>query len=111
MNEKILNQLNALGIEQRKLVRGQQSLSSGVDELRGLQEELLRMMRALDAKSILRDQLPEAKEEWLNISQVMKLLFITKSTFYRRRILENWVRKKNGRSWLYLKSSVLGKNW
>src|SRR5690606_10670364 len=105
------NQLNALGINQRKLIRGQQSLSAGQEELKGLQEELLRMMKALNAKSVLWEQPREAKEEWLVISQVMKLLFITRSTFYRRRASENWVRKKNGRSWLYLKSSVLGENW
>ena len=44
---------------------------------------------------------------WLTKNAVMDLLCITESTFYRRLAECNWVRKKNGREWYYLKSSVI----
>ena len=46
-------------------------------------------------------------EIWLTKDAVMDLLCITESTFYRRFAECGWVRKKNGRTWYYLKRSVI----
>ncbi len=70
------------------------------------QQELLDLMKAIDTKLDLPDPLPE-EEVWLTKAAVMDMLCITKSTFFRRRKECTWVRKKIGRSWYYLKSSVL----
>lgn len=120
MDSEILHQMTALGIGQRKLSReltemksaqkniaaGQDQMIEGLDRLHAMQRELLLLMKALASKSNALEETD--KEEWLNPAKVMDLLFITKSTFYRRRDTEKWVRKRNGRSWLYLKRSVLG---
>ena len=50
---------------------------------------------------------PAVPDVWLNKDAVMDLLCITESTFYRRMAECNWVRKRNGREWYYLKRSVI----
>lgn len=73
-----------------------------------MQQELKAMVYTLDARLVPPpDPLPENVEVWLTKAAVMELLFITKSTFFRRRNEENWTKKKIGKSWYYLKSSVL----
>ncbi|HKG08329.1 MAG TPA: hypothetical protein VKB19_17820 [Pedobacter sp.] len=49
---------------------------------------------------------PVPEEVWLTKAAVMDLLCVTESTFYRRLAECNWVRKRNGKSWYYLKSSI-----
>ncbi|WP_316813859.1 hypothetical protein [Pedobacter heparinus] len=69
------------------------------------QQELLTLMKAIDTKLALPDPLPQ-EEVWLTKAAVMDLLCITRSTFFRRRQECNWIKKRIGRSWYYLKSSV-----
>lgn len=120
MDKEILGQLNSLAIGQRKLSRNvtemksvqrnvaaaQDQMTEGLERLQAMQRELLLVMKALASKSDLAEA--TGTDVWLSPAKVMDLLFITKSTFYRRRDSEKWMRKRNGRSWLYLKSSVLG---
>jgi hypothetical protein len=82
------------------------------DELRSFmetvllqQQELLVLMKAMDTKLALPDPLPD-EEVWLTKAAVMDLLCITRSTFFRRRKEGNWVKKRIGRGWYYLKSSI-----
>lgn len=80
-----------------------------LDTLLEQQQELLTLTRAIHTKLPLNDLQPEKEEEvWLTRKAVMELLYITRSTFFRRKNQENWTRKKIGKSWYYLKSSVLG---
>jgi hypothetical protein len=69
-----------------------------------MQQELLTLMKAMDAKSALPDALPE--EIWLTKPAVMDLLCIGERTFYRRLADGKWEKRKNGGSWYYLKSSL-----
>lgn len=80
-------------------------LTSYLETLLQQQMELLTMMKAIDTKLALPDPLPE-EDIWLTKAKVMESLFITKSTFFRRRQEHNWIKKKIGRSWYYLKSSI-----
>jgi hypothetical protein len=75
-----------------------------LDVVMVLQQELKNMMIAMDNKLSLPDPLPE--EVWLTKDAVMDELCITRSTFFRRRKECDWVKKRIGRSWYYLKSSV-----
>ncbi|WP_354375834.1 hypothetical protein [Pedobacter africanus] len=72
------------------------------------QQELLTLTRAIHTKLPLINLAPAEEEVWLTRKTVMELLYITRSTFFRRKNQENWTRKKIGKSWYYLKSSVLG---
>lgn len=66
------------------------------------QEEVTLLLKAAPQAAV-----PAGAEEWLTKCKVMDLLCITESTFYRRLAVCNWERKRNGRSWYYLKSSVI----
>ena len=79
-----------------------------LDTLLEQQQELLTLTRAIHTKLPLINSEPPAEEVWLTRAAVMELLYITRSTFFRRKNQENWTRKKIGKSWYYLKSSVLG---
>lgn len=70
---------------------------------------LLEEIRGVRGNAGLRQELPPVviAEVWLTKDAVMDLLCITESTFYRRLAECNWVRKKNGKEWYYLKSSII----
>jgi hypothetical protein len=69
---------------------------------------VLEEMGSMHSSAGMRQKLaPAAHDVWLNKDAVMDLLCITESTFYRRLAESNWVRKRNGREWYYLKSSVI----
>jgi hypothetical protein len=70
---------------------------------------LLEEIRGVRGYAGLRQELPPVviAEVWLTKDAVMDLLCITESTFYRRLAECNWVRKKNGKEWYYLKSSII----
>lgn len=83
-------------------------IHSRLDTLLEQQQELLALARAIHTRLPLIDFQPAEEDVWLTRKGVMELLFITRSTFFRRNQQENWIRKKIGKSWYYLKSSVLG---
>ena len=51
---------------------------------------------------------PLQPDEWLDKFQVMQLLSISSSTFYRLEKVSNWKMQQVGKRKYYLKSSILG---
>lgn len=115
--EEILEKLNGLGISVRKMIKGQKELievQKGIaerqeeskrhnEELKLKQEELMRVMVGMS--NGMADQ---GEEVLMTKDEVMAMLFITKSTFYRKLEEENWKTKRIGRTTYYLKSSIVG---
>ncbi|WP_256003483.1 hypothetical protein [Pedobacter deserti] len=122
-NEEVLDQLHALAIDQRKVLKSQRQLVElhgslreelrlDVEALRAWQREVsdclarlgtgqLKLVAALDASAA------EQEEIWLTREAVIEMLCIGVRTFYRRRKTDGWVVRKSGRQEYYLKSSVL----
>ncbi|WEK20506.1 MAG: hypothetical protein P0Y49_05065 [Candidatus Pedobacter colombiensis] len=73
-----------------------------LDVLRRIEEKIDELLNRSHASQAL---IPE-EEVWLDNEEVMKLLFIERRTFYRRRSENLWVKKKIGGKWYYLKSSL-----
>lgn len=116
--EEILEKLNGLGISVRKMIKEQKEIvevqkeialkqeASKIcnEELKLRQEELMRVMVSMSSRTGgLQDE-----EVWLDKAGVMALLFITRSTFYRRLMERNWKTRRIGKRAYYLKSSILG---
>ena len=51
---------------------------------------------------------PLLSDEWFDKLQVMQLLSISSSTFYRLEKVSNWKMQQVGKRKYYLKSSILG---
>ncbi|RQO66487.1 hypothetical protein DBR43_30225 [Pedobacter sp. KBW06] len=54
------------------------------------------------------NHIPLQPDEWLDKLQVMQMLSISSSTFYRLEKTSNWKMKLVGKRKYYLKSSILG---
>ncbi|NQX38805.1 hypothetical protein SAMN05421820_101840 [Pedobacter steynii] len=54
------------------------------------------------------DHVPLQLDEWFDKLQVMQLLSISASTFYRLEKVSNWKMQQVGKRKYYLKSSILG---
>jgi uncharacterized protein YeeX (DUF496 family) len=112
---EVLERLHQLNITVRKLVKQQRDMrdaqkevvlrqeSSKVvnEEMKGRQEELMRVMVSI------RKRFETQEEVWLSKTEPKDYLCISERTFQRRTQVGNWTRRRNEKGWWYLQSSLV----